>query len=118
MGLNLNDAVLDATRFTKNRDHLLEGAVAEELLVQVVEMAHEACLVSDKHLALDGAFLEAWASLKSFQVNEAAVRRDSSLFRRDLCFVFLGLRYVPTYCDGIGEENNEAQLTIGKSSCH
>ena len=70
MGLNLDEGVWDATRFTKNRDRLLEGAVAKEFLAQVVERAREAGLVSDEHFSVDGTLLEAWASLKSFQPKE------------------------------------------------
>jgi len=39
VGLNLDDLVWDGTTFTKNRDRLLEAAVAKEFLVQVVERA-------------------------------------------------------------------------------
>ena len=39
VGLNLDEAVWDATTFTKNRDRLLEAAVAKEFLAQVVERA-------------------------------------------------------------------------------
>ena len=67
VGLNLDDAVWDATTFTKNRDRLLEGSVAKEFLAQMVERAREAGLVSDEHFTVDGTLLEAWASLKSFQ---------------------------------------------------
>jgi transposase len=70
VGLNLDEAVWDATTFTKNRDRLLEGAVAREFLAQVVERAREAGLVSDEHFTVDGTLLEAWASLKSFQPKE------------------------------------------------
>jgi transposase len=70
VGLNLDDAVWDATTFTKNRDRLLEGSVAKEFLAQVVERAREAGLVSDEHFTVDGTLLEAWASLKSFQAKE------------------------------------------------
>ena len=70
VGLNLDEAVWDATTFTKNRDRLLEGAVAKEFLAQVVERAREAGLVSDEHFTVDGTLLEAWASLKSFQPKE------------------------------------------------
>jgi transposase len=70
VGLNLDEAVWDATTFTKNRDRLLEGAVAKEFLAQVVERAREAGLVSDEHFTVDGTLLEAWASLKSFQAKE------------------------------------------------
>lgn len=67
VGLNLDEAVWDATTFTKNRDRLLEAAVAKELLAQIVERARGAGLVSDEHFTVDGTLLEAWASLKSFQ---------------------------------------------------
>jgi len=67
VGLNLDEPVWDATTFTKNRDRLLEGAVAKEFLAQVVEQAHAGGLVSDEHFTVDGTLLEAWASLKSFQ---------------------------------------------------
>lgn len=67
VGLNLDEKVWDATTFTKNRDRLLEGAVAKEFLVQVVERARAAGLVSDEHFTVDGTLLEAWASLKSFR---------------------------------------------------
>jgi transposase len=70
VGLNLDEAVWDATTFTKNRDRLLEGSVAKEFLAQVVERAREAGLVSDEHFTVDGTLLEAWASLKSFQEKE------------------------------------------------
>jgi len=67
VGLNLDEVVWDATTFTKNRDRLLEAAVAKEFLMQVVERARGAGLVSDEHFTVDGTLLEAWASLKSFQ---------------------------------------------------
>jgi transposase len=61
VGLNLDDAVWDATTFTKNRDRLLEAAVAKEFLAQVVERARGARLISDEHFSVDGTLLEAWA---------------------------------------------------------
>lgn len=70
VGLNLDEAVWDATSFTKNRDRLLEAAVAKEFLAQVVERARGAGLVSDEHFTVDGTLLEAWASLKSFQAKD------------------------------------------------
>ena len=70
VGLNLDDAVWDATTFTKNRDRLLEAAVAKEFLAQVVERARAAGLISDEHFTVDGTLLEAWASLKSFQAKD------------------------------------------------
>ena len=79
VGLNLDEKVWDATTFTKNRDRLLEGAVAEEFLAQVVERAREAGLVSDEHFTVDGTLLEAWASLKSFQPKEEKPARRQTI---------------------------------------
>jgi transposase len=67
VGLNLDEQVWDPTSFTKNRDRLLEGAVAKEFLAQVVERARAGGLISDEHFTVDGTLLEAWASVKSFQ---------------------------------------------------
>jgi transposase len=70
VGLNLDERAWDATSFTKNRDRLLEAAVAKEFLAQVVERAGAAGLVSDEHFTVDGTLLDAWASLKSFQAKD------------------------------------------------
>src|SRR6202453_3007599 len=67
VGLNLDEEVWDATSFTKNRDRLLEAAVAKEFLAQVVERARAPGLISDEHFTVDGTLLDAWASLKSFR---------------------------------------------------
>lgn len=67
VGLNLDDAVWDATVFTKNRDRLLEAEVAQEFLARVVAHAREQGWTSEEHFTVDGSLLEAWASLKSFQ---------------------------------------------------
>jgi transposase len=72
VGLNLDDAVWDATTFTKNRERLLDGAVAKEFLAQVVEQARVRGWVSEEHFTVDGTLLEAWASLKSFQPKEGS----------------------------------------------
>src|SRR5260370_14362537 len=67
VGLNLDDAVWDATVFTKNRDRLLEAEVAKEFLSLVVEQARGQGWASEEHFTVDGSLLEAWASVKSFQ---------------------------------------------------
>ena len=67
VGLNADDAVWDATVFTKNRDRLLEADVAQEFLVRVVEQARAKGLTSDEHFTVDGTLLEAWAGTKSFK---------------------------------------------------
>jgi transposase len=67
VGMNLDEPVWDVTVFTKNRDRLLDGDVAREFLCEVVKQAQEKSLTSDEHFTVDGTFIEAWASLKSFQ---------------------------------------------------
>src|SRR6266496_4023448 len=67
VGLNLDEAVWDATTFTKNRDRLLEAEVAKQFLAQVVAQAQQKGLTSDEHFTVDGTLLEAWAGAKSFQ---------------------------------------------------
>jgi transposase len=70
VGLNADDAVWDATVFTKNRDRLLQADVAKQFLARVVEQARGRGLTSDEHFTVDGTLLEAWASVKSFQPKE------------------------------------------------
>ncbi|MGH9690601.1 MAG: IS5 family transposase, partial [Candidatus Acidiferrales bacterium] len=67
VGLNLDDAVWEATMFTKNRNRLLEAEVAKEFLGRVVAQARGKGWTSDEHFSVDGTLLEAWASVKSFQ---------------------------------------------------
>jgi transposase len=67
VGLNLDDPVWDATTFTKNRDRLLEGDIADALFAEVVAAIKADGLISDEHFTVDGTLLEAWASQKSFK---------------------------------------------------
>jgi hypothetical protein len=54
VGLGIDDAVRDATSFTKNRDRLLDGEVSSE------------------HFSVNGTVLEAWASPKSFRPKDGS----------------------------------------------
>ena len=67
VGLNMDEAVWVPTVFTKNRDRLLEGDVAEKFFQLVLTQARVADLISDEHFSVDGTLIEAWASHKSFQ---------------------------------------------------
>src|SRR5215471_17743274 len=67
VGMNLDEAVWDATVFTKNRNRLLEGDVAREFLCEVIAQAQAQGLTSDEHFTVDGTLIEAWARLQSFQ---------------------------------------------------
>lgn len=67
VGLSANEPVWHPTVFTKNRDRLLGGAVAEEFFSLIVEQARRKKLLSDEHFTVDGTLIEAWAGQKSFQ---------------------------------------------------
>jgi transposase len=67
VGLSLDDAVWDATTFTKNRDRLLDGDIADAFFAEVLAAIKGDGLLSDEHFTVDGTLLEAWASHKSFQ---------------------------------------------------
>ena len=67
VGLSADEPVWHPSVFTKNRDRLLEGAVAEEFFSIVVEQARRKKLLSDEHFTVDGTLIEAWAGQKSFQ---------------------------------------------------
>ena len=53
--------------FTKNRDRLLEGDIARAFLLAVLADLKIVPLLSDEHFSVDGALIEAWASMKSFR---------------------------------------------------
>jgi transposase len=72
IGLDMDEAVWVPTVFSKNRDRLLEGDIAEKFFAQVLEQARDAKLLSDEHFSVDGTLIEAWASHKSFQKKEGA----------------------------------------------
>jgi len=62
VGLGIEDAVWDATTFTKNRDRLLDGEVASQFLAAVLSQDQVKRLLSSDHFSVDGTLLEAWAS--------------------------------------------------------
>ncbi len=66
VGLNPDDAVWDVTVFTKNRERLLQGEIAQRLLEAVLEQARAHDRLSAEHFTVDGTLLEAWASRRSF----------------------------------------------------
>jgi transposase len=67
VGLEMDDAVWDATVFTKNRQRLLDGEIAGEFFNKVLSQARAKKLLSDEHFSVDGTLIEAWASQKSFR---------------------------------------------------
>jgi transposase len=67
VGLNADEQVWVPTVFSKNRERLMHGDVAEKFFAGVLEQAETAGLPSDEHFSVDGTLIGAWASQKSFQ---------------------------------------------------
>src|SRR5271167_3713021 len=71
VGLNIDDPVWDVTVFTKNRERLLAGEVAQGFFNAVAALARAQGLLSDEHFTVDGTLIEAWAGHKSFTRKDA-----------------------------------------------
>jgi IS5 family transposase len=73
--------------FSKNRDRLLEGEIAQAFFGSVMEQAKAQGLLSSEHFTVDGTLLEAWAGMKSYQKKEDPPSRGSGtrgrMLRRD-----------------------------------
>ncbi|MGH9726811.1 MAG: IS5 family transposase, partial [Candidatus Acidiferrales bacterium] len=67
--------VWDVTVFTKNRERLLEGEMAEGFFEQVLAQAREKELLSDEHFTVDGTLVQAWAGQKSFRAKEKSAAK-------------------------------------------
>ena len=67
VGLSIDDPVWDATVFTKNRERLLEGAVAEGFFAAVVDQARARGLLSDEHFTVDGTHIEGVGGTQELQ---------------------------------------------------
>src|SRR5687767_6177134 len=67
VGLGMDDRVWSPTTFSKNRDRLLRGDIAQAFFEAVRLHADTEHLLSDDHFTVDGTLLEAWASHKSFR---------------------------------------------------
>lgn len=70
VGLSMDDAVWVPTVFSKNRERLVQGDIAQVFFEAVLNQAREKELLSDEHFTVDGTLLEAWASKKSYVKKE------------------------------------------------
>jgi len=79
VGLEMDDEVWDVTVFTKNRERLIAGAVAQKFFAAVLKQARSRELLSDEHFTVDGTLIEAWANRRSFvEKKEPPQRGDGS----------------------------------------
>ena len=67
VGIGVDDPAWDHSVFSKNRDRLLDGAIAAQLLSALLAQPRVKRLLSSEHFSVDGTLIEAWASLKSFR---------------------------------------------------
>ena len=67
VGLGMDAEVWDPTVFSKNRERLIAGEVAQKFFAAVREQAEGAGLLSDEHFTVDGTLIEAWASRRSYE---------------------------------------------------
>jgi len=67
VGLGIDEAVWDATVFTKNRERLLNTEIAQQFLSALLALPRVRRLLSREHFTVDGTLLKAWASMKSFR---------------------------------------------------
>ncbi|OHD67681.1 MAG: hypothetical protein A2W19_11920 [Spirochaetes bacterium RBG_16_49_21] len=75
IGLKPDDKMWEETVFSKNRERLLKGEIADKLFEKVIALANRRNLISDEHFTVDGTLVEAWASLKSFQKKDVRKNR-------------------------------------------
>ena len=78
VGLGMSGAAWDHSTFSKNRERLIKGGIADRFFSLVIEFASSNGLVSDEHFSVDGTLIEAWASLKTFLPKEADDKKDDN----------------------------------------
>jgi transposase len=76
VGMDMDEQVWVPTVYSKNRDRLLAGEIAQALFSQVLDQARAEDLLSDEHFSVDGTLIEAWASQKSFRRKDARTSVD------------------------------------------
>jgi transposase len=84
VGLGMDAAVWDATVFSKNRDRLIAGEVAQQFFCAVRAQAERAGLLSDEHFTVDGTLIEAWAARRSFEEKKDPPSRGTGARGRKL----------------------------------
>jgi len=76
LDLPIDGRAFDATTFTKNRQRLLEHAIADRFFAAAVAQAKLRRYMSSDHFSVDGTLLQAWASNKSFKPDQPADGED------------------------------------------
>ena len=74
VGLNIDDPVWDVTVFTKNRERLLVGEVAQGLFSAVLDQPDAQGLLSNEHFTVDGTLIEAWPDTRVSSAKETTIK--------------------------------------------
>jgi transposase len=90
VGLSMDDPVWAPTVFSKNRDRLLDGDIAQAFFAEVRAEARAAGWLSDEHFTVDGTLLEAWAGQKSFRRKDGSEPPPDDPARRNPTVNFRG----------------------------
>jgi transposase len=77
LGLSLEEAIWDHSTFSQNQERLIGTDIAGQFLQRIIEQAKEARLLSKDHFSVDGTLIDAWASIKSFQLRDGGPRNGS-----------------------------------------
>jgi hypothetical protein len=80
----MDDEVWDVTVFTKNRERLIAGEVAQKFFTAVLKQARGAAVLSDEHFTVDGTLIEAWANRRSFVEKQDPPQRGTGARGRKL----------------------------------
>jgi transposase len=78
VGPGVDDAKWNHAVFSKNRDRLLNSAVAQQFFTEVNRQAKR--FMSDEHFTVDGTLTQAWASQKSFRAKDGSDDGDGTNF--------------------------------------
>ena len=89
VGLSMNEPVWNPSSFSKNRERLLTGTVAQSFFAAVVASARRRRLMHDEHFTVDGTLIEAWAAAGSGQWSsgQSADGRHARIQDRSGCAV-------------------------------
>ena len=83
VGLAPDSHIWDETVYSKNRDRLLNGDVAQKFFTKVLEKAETENLISNQHFSVDGTQIQAWASHKSFQSKDRDAEQPADNDKND-----------------------------------
>jgi transposase len=72
VGLGIDDAVWDASTFSKNRTRVLTQEIAQGFLAALLSDRRVKRLLSAEHFSVDGTMLKAFASMKSFRPKDGS----------------------------------------------